>query len=125
MSKYIIFKAENASSEQWEQMLLTHTGACTDILAEHYDGSKKSIPQPGYRLRDFHKVEKFVDPNFPEASTHSRVGDWEVTRVEEYVPDLPVGSFESVVICYCHYSPVVTPLEPLPRFQLAQELQQV
>jgi len=125
MSKYIIFKAEDANSDQWEQMLLARTGACTDILAEHYDGSKKPIPQPGYRLRDFHKVEKFIDPQFPGASTHSRVGDWEVTRVEEYVPNLPVGGFESVVICYCHYSPVMTPLEPLPRFQFVQELQQV
>lgn len=125
MSKYIIFKAEDASSQQWEQMLLAHTGACTDILAEHYDGSKKPIPQPGYRLRDFHTVEQFIDPQFPGASTHSRVSDWEVTRVEEYVPNLPVGGFESVVICYCHYSPVVTPLEPLPRLQFAQELQQV
>jgi hypothetical protein len=101
MSKYIIFKAE------------------------HYDGSKKPIPQPGYRLRDFHTVEKFIDPQFPGASTHSRVGDWEVTKVEEYVPNLPTGGFESVVICYCHYSPMVTPLEPLPRLQFAQELQQV
>ena len=125
MSKYIIFKAEDASSQQWEQMLLAHTGACTDILAEHYDGSRKPIPQPGYRLRDFHTVEQFIDPQFPGASTHSRVSDWEVTRVEEYVPNLPVGGFESVVICYCHYSPVVTPLEPLPRLQFAQELQQV
>ena len=125
MSKYIIFKAEDASAEQWEQMLLAHTGACTDILAEHYDSSKKTIPQPGYRLRDFHTVEKFIDPQFPGASTHSRVGDWEVTRVEEYVPKLPAGGFELVVICYCHYSPVITPLEPLPRLQFVQELQQV
>jgi hypothetical protein len=28
MSKYIIFKAEDASAEQWEQMPLAHTGAC-------------------------------------------------------------------------------------------------
>ncbi len=125
MSKYIIFKAEDASVELWEQMILAHTGSCTDILAEHYDSSKKPIPQPGYRLRDFCTVEKFIDPQFSGSSTHSRVGDWEVTRVDEYVPNLPTVVFESVVICYCQYSPVITPLEPLHRMQLAQELQQV
>jgi hypothetical protein len=125
MSKYIIFKAEDASAEQWEKMLLAHTGACTDILAEHYDSSKKSIPQPGYRLRDFCTVEKFIDPQFPGSSTHSCVGDWEVTKVDEYISNLPTGGFESVIICYCQYSPITSPLEPLHRIQSAQELQHV
>ena len=39
MGKYIIFKAEPISSERWEETLLAHTGAITDILAEHYDSS--------------------------------------------------------------------------------------
>ncbi len=125
MSKYIIFKAENASTEQWKKMLLAHTGACTDILAEHFDSSKRSLPKPGYRLREYHRIEQFVDPKFPGASTHSRVGDWEVTRVEEYTTEFSQNDFESVVICYCHYSPVTTPLEPLPGIQVSQELQEV
>jgi hypothetical protein len=45
MSKYIIFKADKGQLENWENMVLAHTGACTNILAEHYDGSKKPIPQ--------------------------------------------------------------------------------
>ncbi len=46
----------------------------------------------------------------------------EFSNVPQY---LPTGGIESVVICYCHYSPVVTPLELLPRLQFVQELQQV
>ncbi|QNP29374.1 hypothetical protein [Cylindrospermopsis curvispora] len=72
-------------------MLLAHSGACTNILAEHYDGSKKSIPNPGYRLKEFHRTEECIDPQFSGASTHCRTGDWEVTQVEEYIPDLPVS----------------------------------
>ena len=125
MSKYIIFKAEDASTEQWKQMLLAHTGALTDILAEHFDLSKRPLPTPGYRLREYHRIDPFVDPQFPSASTHSRVGDWEVTRVEEYTPELPTNDFESIVICYCRYSPVTTPLEPLPKIQTTPELQEV
>jgi hypothetical protein len=83
------------------------------------------LPEPGYRLREFHRIEQFVDPKFPGASTHSRVGDWEVVRVEEYTPELPISDFEAIVICYCQYSPVSTPLEPLPKIQLSQEMQEV
>ncbi|MBD2137006.1 hypothetical protein H6F32_05255 [Anabaena sp. FACHB-1237] len=124
MSKYIIFKADKGQLENWERMLLSHTGACTDILAEHYDGSKKPIPEPGYRLKEFRQIEEYVDPEFPGASTHYRIGDWEVSKVEEYVPDLPVGTFESVVICYCRYSPINTPLKPLPKIQVSPVLTQ-
>lgn len=124
MSKYIIFKADKGQSTDWEKMLLAHTGACTKILAEHYDGSKKPIPAPGYRLREFHQVEEFIDPRFPGSSTHCRTGDWEVSRVEEYVPDLFISDFDSVVICYCRYSPIVSPLREIKRIE-TQELQEV
>lgn len=125
MSKYIIFKAENPSTEQWKQMLLAHTGACTDILAEQFDSSQRPLPQPGYRLREYHKIEQFSNSQFPGASTHSRIGDWEVTRVEEYSPELPITDFETIIICYCRYSPVITPLEPLSKIQVTPELQEV
>ncbi|MFM6246667.1 MAG: hypothetical protein ACKPFD_18295 [Dolichospermum sp.] len=36
--------ADKGQLENWERMLLSHTGACTDILAEHYDGSKNLFP---------------------------------------------------------------------------------
>ena len=46
-------------------------------------------------------------------------------EVEEYTPDLPTTDFEAIVICYCQYSPVSTPLEPLPKIQVSQEMQEV
>ena len=125
MGKYIIFKTESASDRGWEDRKLAHTGALTSILAEHYDFSNSGLPQVGYRLREYHKIEQFADEQFPAASTHSRVGDWEVTRVEEYAPDMPTNDVESVVICYCQYSPVETPLEPLPKVQTTEKLQEV
>ncbi|MBD2682660.1 MULTISPECIES: hypothetical protein [Nostoc] len=125
MSKYIIFKAESMSAQGWEERRLAHTEAYTSILAEHYDSSNSPIPEPGYRLREYHQVSKFADKQFPDSSTHSRIGDWEVTRVEEYTPEIPNHDFEAVIICYCRYSPVITPLEPMPEIQVSQELQEV
>lgn len=118
MSKYIIFKAESAPSQKWEEMQLAHTGAFTFILAEHYDSSHSPLPKPGYRLREYHRQEQLVDKRFPAASTHSRIGDWQVTRVEKYTPELPTSDLETIVICYCKYDPVETPLEPLPEIQV-------
>ncbi|HAA27761.1 MAG TPA: hypothetical protein DCE56_08935 [Cyanobacteria bacterium UBA8553] len=123
--KYIIFRADWSEEQGAENRILPHTGAITDILAEHFDSSGKSIPEPGYRFREYHTIEQFVDPKFPGASTHSRVGDWEVVRVEQYTPDLPTADFEAIVICYCQYSPVSTPLEPLPKIQVSQQMQEV
>jgi hypothetical protein len=91
MRKYIIFRADWREEHLAENRILAHTGAMTDILAEHFDSSERPIPQPGYRLREYHRIEPFVDPKFPGASTHNRVGDWEVTRVEEYTSELPTA----------------------------------
>jgi hypothetical protein len=123
--KYIIFRADWSEEQGAENRILAHTGAITDILAEHFDSSNSPLPEPGYRLREYHRIEQFVDPRFPGASTHSRVGDWEVVRVETYTPDLPTTEFETIAICYCQYSPVSTPLEPLPKIQVSQQMQEV
>jgi hypothetical protein len=69
MGKYIIFKTESMSDSGWEERVLAHTGALTDILAEHYDSSNSPSPTQGYRLREYHKIEQFADPEFPGAST--------------------------------------------------------
>ena len=122
--KYIIFRADWSEEQGAENRILAHTGAITDILAEHFDSSNSSLPEPGYRLREYHRIDQFVDSSFPGASTHSRVGDWEVVRVEKYATQQP-ADFEAIVICYCRYSPVSTPLEPLPGIQLSQERQEV
>ena len=124
--KYIIFRADWREEHGAETRQLAHTGAITDILVEHFDSNNaRPIPKPGYRPREFHRIEQFSDPCFPGASTHSRVGDWEVTRVEEYPSGQPDSDFETIVICYCRYSPVTTPLEPLPKIQTTQALQEV
>lgn len=125
MGKYIIFKAESMSAPGWEERQLAHTEAFTSILAEQYDSSDSPLPQPGYRLREYHRVAKFANKQFPDSSTHSRIGDWEVSRVEEYTPEIPNHDFEAVVICYCRYLPVTTALEPMPEIMVSQELQQV
>jgi len=97
----------------------------TDLLAEHFDSSNGPIPQPGYRFREFHRIEKFADPKFPAASTHSRVGDWEVVRVQTYSEDAPGSQFETIVVCYCRCAPVNTPLEPMPPLQVVPQLQKI
>ncbi|MEW6496212.1 MAG: hypothetical protein AB1589_27380 [Cyanobacteriota bacterium] len=48
-----------------------------------------------------------------------------MVRVEEYAPELPTSEFETVAICYCQCSPVETPLEPLPKIQVPQEMQEI
>jgi len=85
----------------------------TDILRESLYCSG-DIPQVGDRLTEFVRVPGFEDPRCPLASTHSREGDWQVSRVEEYVPDLPMGTaYTSIVICHCQYNPCPSPLEPM------------
>ena len=66
------------------------------------------------------KVEEFIDPKFPGSSTHVREGDWIISRVEEYVPQEQNSSKKAIVLCYCCFQPVISPLEPLSR--ASQEL---
>ncbi|XGV86392.1 MAG: hypothetical protein ACAF42_12575 [Limnothrix sp. BL-A-16] len=46
------------------------SGSLTDILAEYCDASQRPLPQPGYRLRDYVRVESAINPQFPAASNH-------------------------------------------------------
>ncbi|WP_204102619.1 MULTISPECIES: hypothetical protein [Spirulina sp. CCY15215] len=124
MGKYIIFKTDSASARGWEERSMSHTGALTDIIAEHYDSSNAPLPEAGYRLREYHRIERFASEQFPDASTHSRVGDWEVVRVESYFPEILGGHFEVIAVCYCRYSPVKTPLEPLPDIQSTSDMRE-
>ncbi|BAZ16554.1 hypothetical protein NIES4071_84310 [Calothrix sp. NIES-4071] len=66
MGKYIIFKTESMSDSGWEEGVLAHTGALTDILAEHYDSSNSPLPTQGYRLREYYKIEQFADSQFQQ-----------------------------------------------------------
>ncbi|MGD1910209.1 MAG: hypothetical protein ACFB2X_04935 [Rivularia sp. (in: cyanobacteria)] len=55
---------------------------------------------------------------------HSRIGDWEVANIEVYKWQ-DAANFESIVICYCKYSPISTPLEPLPKVNTSHQFQEV
>ncbi|HAX89789.1 MAG TPA: hypothetical protein DCY91_26900 [Cyanobacteria bacterium UBA11370] len=120
--KYIIFRADWREEEGASQRLLAHTGACTDILSEHFDSSNRAIPQPGYRVPEFHNVPAFDDPEFPGTSTHWCRGNWQVVRVEEYPMGTPESEFEMVVICYCQYVPIQTELKPIKRMESPQSV---
>ncbi|MGK7905480.1 MAG: hypothetical protein AB4352_29560 [Hormoscilla sp.] len=118
MRKYMIFRAQKREPG-WEKRKLEHTQGLTRILAEHFDSSDRPIPEPGYRPTEFVKVDSLHDPNKYGESTHYRSGDWEVVRVETYTPDLPMGEFDMVVICYCQYNPINAPLKPMPERQVS------
>jgi hypothetical protein len=109
--KYMIFRAELTEEEGVDNRLLAHTGAYTDILAEYFDSSNQPIPAPGYRLLEFHSADG------SGSSTHYRTGDWEVVRVEEY--PTAIHEFEAIVVGYCKYVPIQSPLIAMPKAQVS------
>lgn len=111
--KYMIFRAELTEDEGADHRLLAHTGAYTDILAEYFDSSNRAIPAPGYRLLEFHSADG------SGSSTHYRTGDWEVVRVEEYPTAIPTHEFEAIVVGYCKYVPIQSPLIAMPKAQVS------
>ncbi len=113
MRKWIIFRAEKHQPGAVDRKY-AHTGSLTKNLAEHYDCSDSALPEPGYRPPAFIRVQQFVDAQYPASTTHFRKSDWEVTRVETYTPDVPMGEFDMIVICMCKYSPINAPLHPMP-----------
>lgn len=120
MHKYMIFRAE-PRMPGWQDRKLQHTQSLTKILAEYFDSSDKDIPKPGYRPIELVRVEEEHDPNLHAHSTHYKTGNWEVTRVETYTPDVPNGEFDLIVICYCQYSPINAPLKPMPERQVSKD----
>jgi hypothetical protein len=119
MRKWIVFRAEKRQPG-WEKRKYAHTGSLTKTIAEHYDCSDKPLPEPGYRPLEFIRVEQLADSSAPDAKTHYRQSDWEVSRVETYTPDIPVGmGFDMIVICYCKHNPVNAPLKPMPERQVS------
>jgi hypothetical protein len=118
MSKYIIFQAEGDDPD-WENRKLQHSQALTWIIAEHFDSSNSPIPEAGDRPLEFVRVDALHNPDEHAHSTHYRKGDWEVARVETYTPDVPMGEFDMIVICFCKYSPINAPLHPMPERQVS------
>jgi len=111
MNKYVIFRAEK-DQPGWKGRKFAHTGIGTYILAEHFYSNQ--TPKVGDRITEFVKLEEHIDPEYPGASTHCKTGDWEVARIEEYTPEIPLSDFDSIFICYCHYIPINASLRPLP-----------
>jgi len=118
MHKYIIFQAEG-EDPNWQERKLQHSQAVTWIISEHWDSSDKPMPEPGDRPLEFVRVEALHDPNQHAHSTHYRHGDWEVVRVETYTPDVPMGKYDMIVICYCKYNPIDAPLKSMPDRQVS------
>jgi hypothetical protein len=120
MRKYIIFQT-SPSESGWAERKLAHTGFLTRILAEHYAPANRPSPKPGYRLREYHRVPESANPDFPKETTHSRIGNWEVSRVEEYAPTNPGSDYDIVVICHCKWVPIESVLEPLVKGQITAD----
>jgi hypothetical protein len=118
--RLIVFKTESLSSPGWEDRSLSHTGALTSILAEHYDYSSKPLPQTGDRLRHFAQFTESKEPKSPAVSTHVRWGDWEVSHVEEYSPKMPNAEYDCLAVCYCRYSPIESEWKELPKIQVPE-----
>ncbi len=122
--RWIIFHAE-PNQPGWENRKLT-TGGLTGILNEQWDYTQSDeIPQIGERFRQFLRIEEFVDPQFPQSSTHARDGDWVITRVERYPAASEDSSKQEIVVCYCKFEPVPSELEPLGRGQSSPQLQEI
>ncbi|MGB6168276.1 MAG: hypothetical protein WBF52_11875 [Geitlerinemataceae cyanobacterium] len=95
--KYIIYRADWKEDRGWRTF--TENRTLTGILNETFDSSVSPIPEVGERLTD--------DKTDEEGTHYSRWGDWVVSRVESYLPDMPVGQeFTEVVICWCKYDPI-------------------
>jgi len=123
METWIIFHAE-PNQPGWEERKLP-MGGLTDILNEQWDYSGR-IPEVNDRFRQFLRIEEFVEPQSPQSSTHSREGDWVVTRVERYPSGSADCSKREIVLCYCKFEPVLSVLEPMGRGEpLAEMLEPV
>lgn len=121
--RWIIFHAE-PNQPGWENRKLP-MGGLTGILNEQWDYTNSDkIPVVGERFRQFLQVEEFVDPQFPQSSTHARDGDWVVTRVEQYPAITQNSSKKEIVLCYCKFEPIMSELQPLGRGQTSLQLQE-
>ncbi|MBW4509614.1 MAG: hypothetical protein KME64_24335 [Scytonematopsis contorta HA4267-MV1] len=121
--RWIIFHAE-PNQPGWENRKLP-MGGLTGILSEQWDFTgSDTISQVGERFRQFLQIKEFVDPQFPESSTHARDGDWVITKVEHYPAANHDSSKQEIVVCYCKFEPILSELKPLGRGQSSPQLQE-
>ncbi|MEO1353415.1 MAG: hypothetical protein AAFW84_32410 [Cyanobacteria bacterium J06635_15] len=108
MCKLVLFRAEDGS-KRWST-LTRPDGSQIQVqtLEQHLDCSGKPAPEPGYRLSETKRdMDAATHYHMDSSYTHYRPGPWRVSRVESYVPDLPVGTeFAEIVVCTCEYTPL-------------------
>ncbi|MDY6783827.1 MAG: hypothetical protein SW833_15005 [Cyanobacteriota bacterium] len=110
----ILFYAE--SGEPGWQERKNPMGGLTNYLKENRCfSSDPEIPTPGYRFQDYTTFPEFVNPEFPNASTHWRKSDWIVTRVEQYPAGEEGCGWNEVYFCYCKYEPIEPQWHTLPQ----------
>ena len=111
--KWIVFKREWGDKNGGD-ICLGNTHGLTNILDEHWDFSGDDSPEPGYRFNERVRVESLHNPDKHGWSTHYHESNWKVDRVEEYTPDVPIGTeYTTIVVCWCVYDPIDAPLIPV------------
>lgn len=101
-SRWVLFREARGQGDVkgWENRKFAHSNALTFILAEHYDCTGSEPPEVGYRPSEYKSEDG-------KGSTHYRDGDWVVTKVDVFVPDIPVGNiYDEIVVCSCEYDPI-------------------
>jgi hypothetical protein len=90
------------------------------MLVKYLDFSDQALPELGYHPLEFACSEESVDPNLPDASTHVRWSDWEVSRIERF-KSVDSAEYDEIVVCYCCYSPIEPEWRELPKIGVLQE----
>ena len=100
MVKRLVMFLATGDEHGWEDRKFAHTNALTNILCTHYDCTGSELPEVGYRPSEHNNEHG-------NGSTHYRDGDWEVSKVDVFTPDIPVGNiYDEIVVCSCVYKPI-------------------
>lgn len=100
MSKRLVMFLATGNEQGWETRKFAHTNALTNILCTHYDCTDSKPPEVGYRPSEQNNEDG-------KGSTHYRDGDWVVTKVDIFTPDITMTNiYDEIVVCSCEYSPI-------------------
>ncbi|NEZ61992.1 hypothetical protein D0962_04250 [Leptolyngbyaceae cyanobacterium CCMR0082] len=111
---YIFYGCSGDESKDWSTLTGSDGSQSQHrLLSQHFDCSPNAeAPEEGYRLSEYKNdpsaYSRPLNKREAAGSTHHRPGPWVVTRVESYLPDLPVGTeYTEVVMCWCDYQPLL------------------
>jgi hypothetical protein len=65
---------------------------------------------------------QILDPLLPALTFAGEIGR-EVSRLEEYRPEIPNAEYDSLAVCYCCYSPIDPEWKELSKVQVAKQLE--